>query len=184
MKRKRSISQRTMQQKLQLLQKPAQSKNGQQNFPSEEPAVLEEQLTTKDSETSDVRVSYREALLTKTALEIATPGEISDPEKKERGDLHTSQDNDLVGVNWCSTAKVYTTTLNKLKIFEEASGCYSQVRQDNAMEYQLQDTVYYEDDNIAVAFHIEGTAMAAVEESTSKRKYLLLLLLKYLCKTT
>ena len=139
-------------------------------FPSEEPAVLEEQLTTKDSETSDVRVSYREALLTKTALEIATPGEISDPEKKERGDLHTSQDNDLVGVNWCSTAKVYTTTLNKLKIFEEASGCYSQVRQDNAMEYQLQDTVYYEDDNIAVAFHIEGTAMAAVEESTSKKE--------------
>ena len=51
-------------------------------FPSEEPAVLEEQLTTKDSETSDVRVSYREALLTKTALEIATLDRVLSREKR------------------------------------------------------------------------------------------------------
>ena len=90
--------------------------------PAEEPETEPEQQPAEESETSEAQISHHEAPLTETALEIATPSETSDTEKEEQEDLSAPRDNDLAGVDWCSTAKVRITTLNELKAFEDVTG--------------------------------------------------------------
>ncbi len=90
--------------------------------PAEEPETTPEEQPAEEPETSEAQISYHEAPLTETALEIATPSETSDPEKEEQEDLSAPRDNDLAGVDWCSTAKVRITTLNELKAFEDVTG--------------------------------------------------------------
>ncbi len=55
-------------------------------------------------------------------VQVGTPSEVTKPEVKPEETVNKAVTTDLVGIGYCSTAKVYTTTINQLKALDDFEG--------------------------------------------------------------
>ena len=56
------------------------------------------------------------------AVQVGTPSEVTKPEVQPEDTVNKASTTDLVGMGYCSTAKVYTTTINQLKALDDFDG--------------------------------------------------------------
>ena len=55
-------------------------------------------------------------------VQVGTPSDVTKPEVKPEETVNKASTTDLVGMGYCSTAKVYTTTINQLKALDDFDG--------------------------------------------------------------
>ena len=75
-----------------------------------------EETTTAPAEDEETATAVETPAETES-VQTGTPSEVTKPEVVEDGEkVNKADTNNLVGIGYCSTARVYTTTLNKLNV--------------------------------------------------------------------
>ena len=75
-----------------------------------------EETTTAPAEDEETTTAVETPAETES-VQTGTPSEVTKPEVVEDGEkVNKADTNNLVGIGYCSTARVYTTTLNKLNV--------------------------------------------------------------------
>ena len=75
-----------------------------------------EETTTAPAEDEETTTAVETPAETES-VQTGTPSEVAKPEVVEDGEkVNKADTNNLVGIGYCSTARVYTTTLNKLNV--------------------------------------------------------------------
>ena len=87
---------------------------GEDVNPSESTSA--EETTTAPAENEETTTAVETPAETEP-VQTGTPSEVTKPEVVEDGEkVNKADTNNLVGIGYCSTARVYTTTLNKLNV--------------------------------------------------------------------
>ena len=97
---------------------------GESTDPSE---TTTEGTTTVPSEGDETTAPETTTEATETpaateAVQVGTPSEVTKPEVQPEDTVNKASTTDLVGMGYCSTAKVYTTTINQLKALDDFDG--------------------------------------------------------------
>ena len=97
---------------------------GESTDPSE---TTTEGTTTAPSEGDETTAPETTTEATETpaateAVQVGTPSEVTKPEVQPEDTVNKASTTDLVGMGYCSTAKVYTTTINQLKALDDFDG--------------------------------------------------------------